>query len=204
MATESKKMSRSSSMAPIYVGLLHHSMLNKRGDSITTAITNLDIHDISRSARTYGLKGYYLINPEEEQQRVANRIMGHWQSRGGFDYNPNRSEAFGQTKVVSWLKEAVSDITAIEDEAPRVVMTSARTVPGVKLLGFRAMRSEINETTRAQFLVFGTGWGMEEGLLRSADALLLPIRPDRDSGYLHLSVRAAAAIAMDRLLGAQD
>lgn len=196
--------SSSTERAPVYVALLHHSMVNKRGESVTTAITNLDIHDISRSARTYGVKGYYLVNPEEEQQRVANRIMGHWQSRGGFEYNPDRSEAFGQTKVVSWLKDAISDIEALEGEPPRVVMTSARTVAGVKSLGFRAMRSEISETTQAQLLVFGTGWGIEEGLLQSADAVLLPIRPDRDSGYLHLSVRAAAAIVMDRLLGAHD
>lgn len=190
--------------APVYIALLHHSMVNKRGESVTTAITNLDIHDISRSARTYGARGYYLVNPEEEQQRVANRIMGHWQSRGGFDYNPDRSEAFGQTKVVSWLNDAISDITALEGHAPRVVMTSARTVPGVKSLGFSAMRSEICKSTQAQLLVFGTGWGIEEDLLRSADAVLLPIRPNSDSGYLHLSVRAAAAIALDRLLGAQE
>lgn len=190
--------------APVYVGLLHHSMVNKRGEPVTTAITNLDIHDIARSARTYGLAGYFIINPEAEQQRVALRIMGHWQSRGGFDYNPDRSEAFGRTRVVSWLRDAVAQIAELEGEAPRVVMTSARTVPGLQTLGFSEMRREITQNPQPQLLVFGTGWGIEDSLLHSADAVLVPIRPAVESGYLHLSVRAAAAIAIDRIMGERD
>ena len=44
-------------MAKVYAGLVHHPVYNRKGEIITTAVTNLDIHDIARSAQTYGLDG---------------------------------------------------------------------------------------------------------------------------------------------------
>jgi len=44
---------------------------------------------------------------------------------------------------------------------------------------------------------FGTGWGLAEEVFEAADWILEPI--DNDTGYNHLSVRAAAAIVVDRL-----
>jgi hypothetical protein len=49
-----------------YLGLVHHPIKNKRGDVVTTSVTNLDIHDIARSARTFGFDGYYIITPVQE------------------------------------------------------------------------------------------------------------------------------------------
>ena len=57
-------------------------MRDKNGAVVTTAVTNLDIHDIARSSRTYGVKAYFLVTPLEEQQAVVKRIMGHWQVVG--------------------------------------------------------------------------------------------------------------------------
>ena len=54
-------------------------------------------------------------------------------------------------------------------------------------------------------VLFGTGWGLTPEVLEGVDALLPPI--DRAPGvgvgdaYNHLSVRAACAITLDRLLG---
>jgi hypothetical protein len=48
-------------------------------------------------------------------------------------------------------------------------------------------------------MIFGTGWGLTEAILGRADAVLEPIRARRD--YNHLSVRSAAAIILDRVLG---
>ena len=48
-------------------------------------------------------------------------------------------------------------------------------------------------------LVFGTGWGLEKNLTRNADDVLEPI--NGNTGFNHLSVRAAVAIILDRLLG---
>ncbi len=59
----------------VYVALLHHSMRDKNGAVVTTAVTNLDIHDIARSCRTFGVKRYCRVKPLEDQQSVAKRIV---------------------------------------------------------------------------------------------------------------------------------
>lgn len=189
------------SRSSVFVGLLHHSMRNKSGELVTTAVTNLDVHDIARASRTFGAAGYYLIQPLEEQKQVVNRIIAHWMGSGGRDYNPDRSDAFELTKVVDWLQDAIADITRRTGEKPFVVMTSARRVDGVERFTCRALREKFGESSRPVFLVFGTGWGIDESVLKTADAVLEPIEPERDSGYNHLSVRSAVAIYLDRLLG---
>lgn len=183
-----------------YVALVHHSMLDKNGAIVTTAVTNLDIHDIARSSRTYGVKNYFLVNPIEEQQGVVKRIIGHWQGSGGRDYNPDRSEAFDRVKIVSWLQDAVREIEAIEGERPELWMTSARRPEGMRWKSWADARLEAGRG-KAKLLVFGTGFGMTEALLKEGDAVLDPINPAAESGYNHLSVRSAVAIALDRLLG---
>ena len=175
-------------------------MRDKNGAVVTTAVTNLDIHDIARSSRTYGVKSYFLVNPLGEQQEVVKRIIGHWQGSGGRDYNPDRSEAFDRVKIVSWFQDAVREIEAIEGRRPEVLMTSARSPEGLRCMGWAEAREEIH-LGKPQLLVFGTGWGMTDELLREADAVLDPILPAGESGYNHLSVRSAVAIALDRLLG---
>ena len=52
-------------------------------------------------------------------------------------------------------------------------------------------------------VVFGTGWGLAPEVIRSADAILEPIRASIETRYNHLSVRSACAITLDRLLGAR-
>lgn len=185
----------------VYVALLHHSMRDKNGAVVTTAVTNLDIHDIARSSRTYGVKNYFLVNPLEEQQSVVKRIIGHWQGSGGRDYNPDRSEAFERVKIVSWFQDALQEIEAIEGTKPEVWMTSARRPEGMRWKSWAQAREELSRGGKPRLLVFGTGWGMTEELLRESDAVLDPILPEIESGYNHLSVRSAVAISLDRLLG---
>ena len=43
-------------MAPLYLALLHFPVYDKNGQVVTTAVTHLDIHDIARSACTYGVR----------------------------------------------------------------------------------------------------------------------------------------------------
>lgn len=44
-------------MSPLYCALVHHPVRDRGGNAVTTAVTNLDVHDIARTARTYGLRG---------------------------------------------------------------------------------------------------------------------------------------------------
>jgi hypothetical protein len=60
------------------------------------------------------------------------------------------------------------------------------------------LRQWIKEERRSFFLLFGTGWGLTQEVKERADYVLAPIE---GRGYNHLSVRSAAAIILDRLLG---
>ncbi len=48
-------------------------------------------------------------------------------------------------------------------------------------------------------ILFGTAWGIAKEVIEQADYILAPIQGN--SNYNHLSVRSAAAIVLDRLLG---
>ena len=55
-------------MADLYLGLVHYPIYNKHMKVIATAVTNFDIHDIARTARTYDVKKYFLIHPLKVQK----------------------------------------------------------------------------------------------------------------------------------------
>ena len=57
-------------MADLFVGLVHYPIYNKRMQVIATAVTNFDIHDIARTARTYDVKKYFLIHPHNAQKEI--------------------------------------------------------------------------------------------------------------------------------------
>ena len=63
------------------------------------------------------------------------------------------------------------------------------------------MRRKI-ESGEDFIICFGTGWGLTEEFISSADLILEPIKGATD--YNHLSVRSAASIVLDRLLGVRE
>ncbi|HEY6838272.1 MAG TPA: RNA methyltransferase, partial [Geobacteraceae bacterium] len=62
-----------------------------------------------------------------------------------------------------------------------------------------ALAHMVCDAEQPYLLVFGTGWGLTEELFERADLVLRPIKGP--GSYNHLSVRSAAAIILDRLLG---
>ena len=74
-------------MPNLYVALTHYPVINKRGDIIAAALTNLDIHDISRAAKTYGVKSFYVVTPLSVQKVLAKKIIAHWIGGAGAVYN---------------------------------------------------------------------------------------------------------------------
>ncbi len=180
-----------------WVTLLHHPVLDRNQRIVTTAITNLDIHDIARATRTFDLAGYILVSPVEAQRELAGRIVGHWTSGAGREHNLKRTEALSRVSVVSDFAEARAMVRAQSVENPYVVATGARPREGV--IGTLELGRRMAETTRPLLLVFGTGWGLAEEAFSSVDAALEPILGPGE--YNHLSVRAAVAIVLDRLFG---
>lgn len=185
--------------SPLYVALVHHPVRDRAGDTITTAVTNLDVHDIARSCRTYGVSRYYIVTPIDAQKALVGRILGHWSEGAGRDRVPERSEALSRVRVVSALEDAVADAESQGAGRPRTVVTGARAPEGMAILSYPEARIDLRERQTPTMLVLGTGHGLARDLVASADAVLAPIRPSSD--YNHLSVRAAAAIILDRLVG---
>jgi tRNA (guanine37-N1)-methyltransferase len=185
--------------APVYVALLHYPVYDKNGQVVTTAVTNMDIHDIARSGRTYGIRGFFIVTPVKSLQKLATKIIEHWQVGYGSQYNVTRKEALALARICDTLDDAVIAIERDSGEKPVMVVTSARAVENPT--SFEALRDMLNRETRPFLLLFGTGWGLTETIFSQSDYVLEPIAGGGD--YNHLSVRSAAAIVLDRLLGRQ-
>ena len=185
-------------MSPeIHLILLHHPVVNKRGEIVSTAVTNLDIHDNARSARTFGLTSYHIVTPLDAQVELVSRILKHWKEGFGARRVPNRVDAMDLVQVSRSLEEALVTIMGDREGKPVVVSTCARKRDQV--VSFSEMRERIGSEQGPFVLVFGTGYGLAEEVLASSDAVLAPIGDPDD--WNHLSVRGAVAIILDRLLG---
>jgi hypothetical protein len=78
-----------------------------------------------------------------------------------------------------------------------LVVTSAR--PGGKRTSFAHLRDMLLKTSQPFLIILGTGWGLTESIFSLSDYVLEALEGPTD--YNHLSVRSAAAIILDRLLG---
>lgn len=186
------------SMCNLSVALLHHPVYNKHRQVVTTAFTNLDIHDIARTARTFGLSRYYLVTPSLEQQQLLQRVVNHWDNGWGATYNPDRREALSIVKVAANLAAAVADLQQESGRKPVTIATGAAERPGS--LSFQTLRERLQQSDQQHLLLLGTGWGLTGELFEQADCILEPIRGPGE--YNHLPVRSALAIMLDRLVSA--
>jgi hypothetical protein len=184
-------------VADLYVALLHDTVYDKNRQTVTTSITTLDIPDIARSCRTYGVRGFYVVTPVDAMRGLARRIIAHWCEGSGSLYNPNRAEALELVRLERTLEGVEIDIEAESGALPILTATSAREHPGS--LGYEALREEFEGSQQPQLLLFGTGWGLAAEIIERAHRILEPV--NGPGGYNHLSVRAAAAIILDRLCG---
>ena len=181
--------------AQFSIALIHYPVYDKNRKLVATAVTNLDIHDIARAARTFGADQYYIVTPVEGQQSLVRRVAEHWQNGWGATYNPKRKTALDILKVVPDLASAVADMAARTGCSPKIIVTGATGRPGS--VSSKILAERLAEDNGAYLLVFGTGWGLNEEVFDSADLVLEPILGSSD--YNHLSVRSAVSIYLDRL-----
>jgi hypothetical protein len=180
------------------LALVHYPVLDRQGGVVTTAITNLDLHDMARSARTYGVSDLFIVHPVEAQRTLAERIRGHWIEGSGGRRIPDRIAAMERLRVVPALEDAYAALggrDAIE------VWTTAAYVKNGPVTTYADARARLEKSERPVLVLFGTGWGLTGGTIASADLRIEPIVARADTGYNHLSVRAACAITLDRLRG---
>lgn len=194
-----KPLNELSEKKGIYVGLVHYPVYNKHKEVVVASITTIDIHDFSRIARTYGVDKVYVVTPLKAQQELARKMFSHWMSGYGAGYNPTRKEAISRIGVNDSVEEVIREIESLHGKGPKVIITGAKAYK--KCISYE----EAREMTRKEgpvLILFGTGWGLEKSLVEKADFVLAPIQGNTD--YNHLPVRAAAAIAIDRILGDRD
>jgi hypothetical protein len=180
------------------IALVHHPVLDAQGETVTTAITNLDVHDLARSARTYGCSDYFIVHPITAQRDLVERICAHWSEGSSGKRIPDRKVALSLVRVVTSLEEMVERLGG--RDAVELWVTAARSVSGAPLDSATA-RARLDGEGKPVVILFGTGWGLARSVIDSADAVLAPVRAAEATGYNHLSVRAACAITLDRLRG---
>ena len=182
---------------PKYLLLVHHPIINKRGDIVTTSVTNLDIHDIARSARTFGFAGYFIITPVKKQHDLIQSILDHWNTDTANQYNPDRQSALSFIQIA----DSIEDAQKIIEE--RHGQKACRVVTGANFKEYNGVEKDLCDTLKIDntpmMLIFGTGWGLHASVTESADFKLEPIFGSSEDGYNHLSVRSAVAIYCDRI-----
>lgn len=206
-------------MAELFVALIHYPVADRNGRIVTSAITSLDLHDIARSSRTYGVRAFFVVHPVADQRSFAESVIGHWQIGYGRQFDSRRREALDLIRIVANLDAAIVEAERLAGARPQIVYTSARasgggetapsstpseqigrTASSAVRLSYDELRTRLErEDSSPVMLLFGTGFGMAPALLERADLALPPVFGRGE--YNHLSVRAAAGIILDRLRG---
>ncbi len=184
-------------MRQVAAALVHHPVHDRSRAVVTSAITNLDLHDIARSSHTYGLSDLFIVHPIAAQRLLAERVREHWISGSGARRIPDRTPAISILRVVPALDDALLAL----GPGTELWVTSASGTG--QLLDFPRARAALEVDGAPVLIVFGTGWGLGDAVTARATVRLSSIQGRRPDGYNHLSVRAAAAIIFDRLLSTQ-
>lgn len=179
----------------LYIALIHYPVYNKRLEVVKTSFTNIDVLDMARASKTYGVKHFYLVHPVGEQVELMKRVVYHWTEGKGYDYNSSRRESLENVKFADSLDDAVSNITEIEGRPPLLISTDARYCNN--MIGYGELREKLKNQDDPFLLMFGTGYGLAKEIINKADYILKPITGNNE--YNHLSVRSAASIILDRL-----
>jgi tRNA (guanine37-N1)-methyltransferase len=185
---------------PHYVALMHDEIRLPHGFVGTTSVTSIDIHDIARSSRTYGMAGFFIVTPLLDQKKIVQKLLNFWRSESAHDYNQDRYAALERTHLVDRYQDVIEKITNLHGKPPLVLVTSARSTETTPLepLSYHD-QGRVWGQERPVLILLGTGHGLSDELCARADYRLLPVEGYSD--FNHLSVRSAAAIIFDRWLG---
>ncbi len=184
----------------IDLALVHYPVINKNREIIGAAVTNLDLHDIARAARTYGVGSLYVVTPYRDQQELFQELLDHWLKGHGAEYNANRGEALSLVSICDDLDQVLAKATEKRQQKPIVLATCAQE-RHASVWPYRVVRQKIAQG-ECFLILLGTAWGLAQKVIEAGDGILPPIVGT--GTYNHLSVRSAAAIVLDRLLGAEE
>lgn len=179
-------MNTPSLKSKIAVALLHYPVLNRQGETSTTAITSVDVHDFARSCAFYRIEPVYLVHPAEGMHALVRDMTDYWLHGAGGERNPERREVLQSVRMVNSLedvlKEADYQLWYTSAQAPEHVCKEP---------------ADLAAMEGKHLIVFGTGSGLDSSRLPKPNGWLSPIVGI--GSVRHLSVRAALAIYLDRL-----
>jgi hypothetical protein len=175
------------------IALLHHPVLNRLGEEITSTVDHFDVMDGSRLALTYGVERFFVVNHVPAQRALVERLIRHGTATA------DRDDARGEFARTQWA----ADLDAVLDQQvgalgrrPTVVATSA--TASADALATTEVRRRLHGG-EPMLVLLGKAWGLAPRVLEAADVRMAPL--DAGTGFNHLSVRSAMAIVVDRLLG---
>jgi tRNA (guanine37-N1)-methyltransferase len=188
-----------------YAVLLHNDVMvpgNNPGEpnkSSESSVTSIDIHDISRSCATYGIKNYFVVTRLLAQQKLVEIFLSFWHDDRGQEYNANRAFALNNTFLKTELSEVIAEVKKLEGIEPLLIVTSSRReIEHKNFITFHD-QEKIWSQGRPIIFVFGTAHGINPKIMNQCDYRLIPLEGMEEFNFL--SVRSAAAIVFDRWLG---
>jgi tRNA (guanine37-N1)-methyltransferase len=187
--------------------LAHYPVYDRTGAEVTSSVTNLDIHDMARSATTYGLAGMTAVTPVALQREKIEHIIEVWREEvaalaAAHPQPGHRGHALASVEVRPTIEDVLAELAARSGRQPLVIATSARTHTGPgapPTLPYGEARALFATAERPIALLFGTGHGLADRAISLANYLLAPVAGQPT--FNHLSVRSAAAVVLDRLFG---
>ncbi|MFA6065570.1 MAG: RNA methyltransferase [Candidatus Babeliaceae bacterium] len=181
-----------------YAVLMHSHILLPGGLEGTSSVTSIDMHDIARSAKTYGLKKFFIVTPLEDQKKIVAQLLQFWQQGPGIEYNNHRHEAMNNVVLCSSLEEVIHAISLAEHNDPYLIATSAKKEHSDNNITYYD-QDVVWAHEQPVLFVFGTAHGLAPSIIKRCQALLVPL--EGLSQFNHLSVRSAVGIIFDRWLG---
>ena len=151
---------------PLALALVHYPVYNKDGLVVSTSLTNLDIHDIARAARTFGAEPYYIVHAVPDMRRFAEEVVTHWTEGFGAGFKPSRREALSFIEIQNDLGGVDRDLTKRWGRKPKFAVTSARQFPFT--VTYEELRAKIDGEDEPICLIFGTGYGLVDEIVQSA------------------------------------
>jgi hypothetical protein len=180
----------------IWSALVHYPVLDRDGGVVTTSVTNMDVHDLARTSRTYGLERFIVVTPIDIHRDMVERVTSLWQGEKYGRRTPSRQKALETVRTAASIDKAAAMVEEEAGAAPLILGTTARRLSDAA--SFQRARSLMTaDPDRPWLILFGTGWGLAPGALERCDHVLEPVEGAGD--YNHLSVRSAAAVILDRL-----
>ncbi|MDR2574795.1 MAG: tRNA (guanosine(37)-N1)-methyltransferase TrmD [Desulfovibrio sp.] len=179
--------------------LLHYPVMLDEKKTGISSLTNLDIHDIARISHSYGMGPFYVVTPLADQRRLLEDILRHWTRGPVAADNPDRAGALACVRPAASLGEAVEGLGEYAGAKARLVASSA-SWPVKKNAPSPLVPRDVRDWCEVGpvLLCLGTAKGLSRQALAHCEGILRPLRFLGDN---HLSVRSAAAVFADRILG---